>query len=88
MLGGPQSQLGEPTGAAAQKAIEIRPYAIYIPEIAYPIKRALAKAGVNRTFTSGPKLKDILSGGDKTRPDPQNREKVEKYEWAEHGNAI
>ena len=65
-----------------EEAIEIRPYACiqYIPEIAYPIKRALAKAGVNCTFTSGPKLNDILCGRNKTRPDPQKRKGVYKYE--------
>ena len=62
--------------------MEFQPYACiqYIPGIAYPIKRALAKAGVNCTFTSGPKLKDVLCGKNKTRPDPQQRKGVYKYE--------
>ena len=88
-----------------EENIEIRPYACiqYIPGIAYPIKRALAKAGINCTFTSGPKLRDVFS-----RPDPQQRKGVYKYQcpcsdkatyigqtsracelrWIEHGKAI
>ena len=52
----------------------------YIPEIAHQLKRALTKAGVHTTFTTGPKLKDILCGKNTTRPPPETKKGVYRYE--------
>ena len=46
----------------------------YIPEIAPQLKRALTKAGINTTFTSAPKLKDILCSRNKSHP-PKDKKK-------------
>ena len=51
----------------------------YIPEIARPLKRALSKAGVNTTFTTGPKLMHILCGQNKTRPPPEKKKGIYRY---------
>ena len=56
---------------------EDRPYACvnYIPGIAPQLKRAFTKAGVNVTFTSAAKLKDILCSQNKTHaPKEKKRE--------------
>ena len=52
----------------------------YIPEIAHQLKRALTKAGVNTTFTTGPKLRDILCGSNKSRPPPEKKKGVYRYQ--------
>ena len=52
----------------------------YIPEISHPLKRVLKKAGVTTIFTSGPKLQNILCGANKTRPDPQTKKGVYRYQ--------
>ena len=51
----------------------------YIPGISHQLKRALAKAGVNTVFKSGPKLKDILCAGNTTKRDPCKKKGVYKY---------
>ena len=52
----------------------------YIPEIAYPLKRVLKKAGVSTIFSSGTKLQNILCGPNKTRPDPEKKKGVYRYQ--------
>ena len=52
----------------------------YIPEIAYPLRRVLKKAGVNTIFQSGPKLQNILCGPNKTRPPPEKKKGVYHYQ--------
>ena len=52
----------------------------YIPEIAHPLKRVLKKAGVTTIFSSGPKLQNILCGANKTRPDPQKKKGMHRYQ--------
>ena len=51
----------------------------YIPEVAPQLKRALSKAGVNTTFTSAPKLKDILCGRNKSNPPKDKRKGIYRY---------
>ena len=51
----------------------------YIPELAPQIKRSLAKAGISTTFTSAPKLKDILCNRNNTQPDTTQKKGVYKY---------
>ena len=51
----------------------------YIPEIAHPLRRVLSKAGVNTIFSSGQKLQNILCGKNKTRPPPEKKKGVYKY---------
>ena len=48
----------------------------YIPELAPQIKRSLAKAGISTTFTSAPKLKDILCSRNKTQPDTTHKKGI------------
>lgn len=57
------------------------PYACinYIPEIAPQLKRAFAKAGANITFTSAPKLKDILCSKNKTHAPKEKKKGIYKY---------
>ena len=47
---------------------DFKPFACiqYIPEISHALKRSLTKAGINTTFTSAPKLKDILCNRNKS----------------------
>ena len=52
----------------------------YIPEIAHPLRRVLSKAGVNTIFSSGQKLQNILCGKNKTRPLPEKKKGVYKYQ--------
>ena len=52
----------------------------YIPEISYPLRRVLKKAGVSTIFSSGTKLQNILCGPNKTRPDPQKKKGVYRYQ--------
>ena len=52
----------------------------YIPEIAHPLKRILKKAGVSTIFKSGTKLQNILCGANKTRPDPNKKKGVYRYQ--------
>ena len=51
----------------------------YIPEISHQIKRSLSKAGINTTFTSAPKLKDILCNKNKTQPPKELKKGIYKY---------
>ena len=51
----------------------------YIPEIAPQLKRSLAKAGIHTTFTSAPKLQELLCGKNKTKPPPEKKKGVYKY---------
>ena len=51
----------------------------YIPEVAPQLKRALSKAGINTTFTSSTKLKDILCSQNKTHPPKEQRKGVYRY---------
>ena len=51
----------------------------YIPEVSHQIKRSLTKAGINTTFTSAPKLKDILCGKNKTQPPKEMKKGIYKY---------
>ena len=51
----------------------------YVPEIAPQMKRALTKAGVNTTFTSSSKLKDILCNRNKTNPPKPKKKGIYKY---------
>ena len=51
----------------------------YIPEIAPQIKRSLAKAGITTTFTSAPKLKDILCSRNKSKPDKTHKKGIYKH---------
>ena len=51
----------------------------YIPEISHQIKRSLSKAGINTTFTSAPKLKDILCNKNKTQPPKERKKGIYKY---------
>ena len=51
----------------------------YVPEVSHQIKRSLAKAGINTTFTSAPKLKDILCGKNKTQPPKEMKKGIYKY---------
>ena len=52
----------------------------YIPEVAHPLRRVLAKAGVNTIFSSGQKLKNILCGKNKTKPPPEKKKGVYRYQ--------
>ena len=60
----------------------------YIPEIAHPLKRVLKKAGVTTIFSSGPKLQNILCGANKTRPDPQRKKGVYRYQCPCSDNSV
>ena len=55
----------------------------YIPEIAPKLKRSLSKAGIHTTnyttFTSAPKLQDLLCGKNKTRPPREKKKGIYKY---------
>ena len=51
-----------------------------IPEVAHPLRRALAKAGVNTIFSSGQKLQNILCGKNKTHPAPEQKNGVYRYQ--------
>ncbi len=51
----------------------------YIPEIAPQLKRSLSKAGIHTTFTSAPKLKDLLCGKNRTKPPPEKKKGIYKY---------
>ena len=46
----------------------------------HPLKRVLKKAGVNTVFQSGPKLQNILCGANKTRPNPDKKKGVYRYQ--------
>ena len=48
----------------------------YIPEIAHPLKRVLKRL----VFQSGPKLQNILCGANKTRPNPDKKKGVYRYQ--------
>ena len=52
----------------------------YIPGISHQLKRALGKAGINTTFTSAPKLKDILCSRNTTKPPPEKKKGIYKYQ--------
>jgi hypothetical protein len=49
----------------------------YIPEISHQLKRAYKKAGINTTFLSAPKLKNILCSRNTTKP-PMEKKKGPK----------
>ena len=51
----------------------------YIPEISHQIKRAFQKAGINTTFTSAPKLKNILCSKNTTKPPKEKKKGIYKY---------
>ena len=50
------------------------------PEVAHPLRRVLAKAGVNTIFLSGQKLQNILRGKNKTRPPPEKKKGIYRYQ--------
>ena len=52
----------------------------YVPELSHQLKRAYANAGINTTFLSAPKLKDILCGKNTTKPPKEKRKGIYKYE--------
>ena len=52
----------------------------FIPEIAHPLKRVLAKAGVSTIFSSGQKLQNILWGKNKTHPPPEKKNGIYRYQ--------
>ena len=51
----------------------------YIPEISHQLKRAFKTAGINTTFTSAPKLKDLLCSKNTTKPPQEKRKGIYKY---------
>ena len=52
----------------------------YIPGISHQLRRSLKKAGISTTFTSAPKLKDILCSRNKSKPEPTKKKGVYKYQ--------
>ena len=60
----------------------------YIPEVAPQLKRVLTKAGVNTTFKSAPKLKDILCGRNKSKPPIEKKKGVYEYQCTCSDKAI
>ena len=52
----------------------------YIPEISHQLRRAFAKANINTTFLSAPKLKDLLCGKNTTKPPKEKRKGIYKYQ--------
>ena len=51
----------------------------YIPEIGPQLRRILKKSNITTTFTSAPKLKDILCSNNKTQPHPHQKKGIYKY---------
>ena len=58
-----------------EEEAEKKPFACipYIPEKTFPLKRALRKAGVTTTFTSGQNLSNILCAKKKVNQSPPKR---------------
>ena len=52
----------------------------YIPEFSYQIKRAFNNAGINTTFLSAPKLKDILCSRNTTKHPKERKKGIYKYQ--------
>ena len=59
----------------------------YIPEISYQIKRAFTNAGINTTFLSAPKLKDILCSRNTTKHPKERKKGIYKYQCTCSPNA-
>ena len=51
----------------------------YIPEIGPLLRRILKKSNITTTFTSAPKLKDILCSKNKTQLHPHQKKGIYKY---------
>ena len=51
----------------------------YIPGLSHQIKRHFQKAGINTTFTSAPKLKNILCSRNTTKPPKEKKKGIYKY---------
>ena len=60
----------------------------YIPEISHQLKRAFNNAGINTTFTSAPKLKDILCSRNTTKPPKEKKKGIYQYKCKCSNNAI
>ena len=60
----------------------------YIPEISHQLKRAFNNAGIDTTFLSAPKLKDMLCSRNTTKPPKEKKKGIYRYDCKCSKNAV